>query len=114
MQRDTESLLDIDRAARLAREFTEGLDFERFRRDVKTQSAVIHQLLILGEAAKRLSAKFRLEHTNIPWSKAAGMRDKLVHAYDEVDLEEVWGTVKRDIPELIEQVALLLRDTRDS
>ncbi|MEE9293797.1 MAG: DUF86 domain-containing protein [Phycisphaerae bacterium] len=114
MLRDEATLLDINRSARLVREFAEGLEFERFQQDVKTQSAVIHQLLIVGEAAKRLSAQFRSKYVDIPWSKVAGMRDKLIHAYDEVDLEEVWRTVEHDIPELIEQIGPLLSGVGDT
>lgn len=59
MSRDRATLLDILKAARLTVEFREGLEKRAFLADPKTQSAVLHQLLILGEAAKRLSAEFR-------------------------------------------------------
>jgi uncharacterized protein with HEPN domain len=55
----------------------------------KTQSAVLHQLLVIGEAVKRLSQDFRRDHPEIPFALIAGMRDKLIHEYDDVDLEEV-------------------------
>ncbi len=57
--------------------------------------------MLLGEAAKRLSETFRSAHPEIPWRLAAGMRDRLIHHYDDVDLVEVWKTVRRDVPELI-------------
>jgi len=72
--------------------------------DLKTQSAVLHQLLIIGEAVKRLSMSLRAEYTGIPWNLMAGMRDNLIHAYDTVDIEEVWNTASKDIPELLQQV----------
>ena len=75
-----------------------------FLDDAKTQSAILHQLLILGEAAKRLSQEFREQHEKIPWKKITGMRDKLIHAYDNIDLDEVWKTASSDIPRLIEQL----------
>ncbi len=105
---DETTLLDIARSARLALDFTRGLDLATLRTDMKTQSAVLHQLLILGEAVKRLSPGFREAHKDIPWSLIAGMRDKLIHAYDEVDLQEVWRTVERDIPELLQRIEPLL------
>jgi uncharacterized protein with HEPN domain len=89
------------KAARLAVEFREGMDKRAFLNDPKTQSAILHQLLILGEAAKRLSQEFRTQHQKIPWKQIAGMRDKLIHEYDKVDLEEVWKTTKSDMPRLI-------------
>lgn len=74
------------------------MDQATFLHDVKTQSAVLHQLLILGEAVKRLSKEFHASHPEIPWSLIAGMRDKLIHKYNEVDLNEVWRTIQRDVP----------------
>jgi len=101
MWRDDAILLDILRAARLALEFREGLDKAAFLTDVKTQAAVLHELLVLGEAAKRLSAGFREEHPDVPWKAIAGMRDRLLHGYDDVDLDLVWKTVDEDLPVLI-------------
>jgi uncharacterized protein with HEPN domain len=57
--------------------------------------------LVLGEAVKRLSEEFRHHHPEIRWRLIAGMRDKLIHEYDTVDLEEVWRTATADIPQLI-------------
>lgn len=101
MPRDDTTLLDILRAARLIVEFKGSADKAAFFKDMKAQSAILHQLLILGEAVKRLSDEFRTDHPQIPWKTVAGMRDKLIHEYDEVDLDEVWKTVTSDIPPLI-------------
>lgn len=101
MSRDDTTLLDILRAARLTVQFIGNADKATFSKDLKTQSAILHQLLILGEAVKRLSEGFRTDHPALPWKAIGGMRDKLIHEYDEVDLEEVWKTAKSDIPNLI-------------
>jgi uncharacterized protein with HEPN domain len=108
MPRDSVALLDIARTARLVIEFTEGMDQDAFLKDAKTQSAVLHQLLILGEAVKRLSGEFRTGHPAIPWALIAGMRDTLIHEYNEVDLNEVWRTAQRDVPDLLRYVETLL------
>jgi uncharacterized protein with HEPN domain len=100
MSRDEAALLDIARSVRLIIEFTQAMDESDFLGDVKTQSAVLHQLLVLGEAVKRLSPEFRERHPDIPWVLIAGMRDNLIHEYDSVDLEEVWSTAERDVPRL--------------
>lgn len=89
MFQDEVILLDIIRAARLAIEFKQGLDKDEFLRDIKTQSAVLHQLMVMGEAVKRLSMEYRNQHPEIPWKLMAGMRDVLIHGYDIVDLNEV-------------------------
>lgn len=101
MSRDDATVLDMLKAARLAVEFKEGIDEATFLDDPKTQSAVLHQLLVLGEAVKRLSGEFRGGHPELPWRMIAGMRDKVIHGYDQVDLSEVWRTVTVDVPRLI-------------
>jgi uncharacterized protein with HEPN domain len=101
MWRDDATLLDVLRAARLALEFRGRLDKATFMADLKTQAAVLHELLVLGEAGKRLSTGFRDQHPDVPWKAIAGMRDRLLHGYDDVDLDLVWKTVDEDIPALI-------------
>ena len=101
MPRDDATLLDINRAAERVLEFTKGMDRAAFQVDPKTQSAVLHQLMVLGEAVKRLSSDYRARQGGIPWPLMAGMRDQLIHAYDVVDVDEVWKTVEKDIPELL-------------
>jgi len=101
-------LLDISHAARLVLEFVTGADEAAFQTDKMRQSAVLHQILVIGEAVKRLSPGFRSRNPGIPWARIAGMRDRLIHAYDEVDLEEVWETATTHIPDLLERLEPLL------
>jgi len=72
MQRDLTILLDIVQAAQLIQAFKEGMNKTAFDADRKTQSAVLHQLMVIGEAVKRLSPEFRASHSGIPWSGIAG------------------------------------------
>jgi uncharacterized protein with HEPN domain len=65
MRRDEATLLDIATAARLVLEFKEGMDKAAFLDDVKTQSSILHQLMVMGEAVKRLSDDFRGRHPEI-------------------------------------------------
>ena len=101
MSRDEAHLLDILKAARLAIQFKGPTEKRDFLSDAKTQSAVLHQLMVIGEAVKRLSPGFREAHPEIPWKLIAGTRDKLIHFYESVDLEEVWKMVTSDLPQLI-------------
>lgn len=112
MQRDIETLLDIANAARLIIEFTEGTQKSTFLSDKKTQSSVMHQITIIGEAARRLDTSFRIKHSDIPWPLIIGMRSKLIHEYNNVDLDEVWKTVKSDIPLLLSQIEALIRSNK--
>jgi uncharacterized protein with HEPN domain len=89
MPRDDATLLDIVNAARLIQTFIQAMTQEAFVGDLKTQSAVLHQSTVIGEAVKRLSQAFRARHPILPWSLMAGMRDHLIHGYDAIDLDEV-------------------------
>ena len=100
LDRDHAYLLDIQEAAELLVQFTSEQDQSAFLEDRKTQSAVIYQLLLMGEVVKRLSLDLRTRHPEIPWQLIAGMRDNLIHEYHNTDFDEVWRTVQRDIPEL--------------
>ena len=101
MSRDDAVLLDMLIAARRAVEFSTGVTRDQLGSDLKTLSAILHQLLVLGEAAKRLSDVFRDAHPESPWKAIAGMRDRIIHGYDDVDLGEVWRTIENDLPALI-------------
>ncbi|MCB0166241.1 MAG: DUF86 domain-containing protein [Anaerolineae bacterium] len=101
MSSDEIVVLDIIRAARLTIDFKQGLDKAAFLEDIKTQSAILHQLMVMGEAVKRLSMAYREEHSHIPWKVMAGMRDVLIHGYDIVELNEVWKTANVDVPQVL-------------
>lgn len=107
--RDQSYVLDILKAMQLIQEFIKDMDQSAFENDLKTQSAVIRQLEIIGEATKRLSDEFRDKNPDIPWRKIAGMRDILIHAYDHVDIQEVWNVSMISIPGLTPKIALLLK-----
>ena len=108
MSRDETILLDIAKAAKMVLDFKQGIDKDAFLQDYKTQSAILLQLMVIGEAVKRLSTEFRSIHSEIPWTLVAGMRDKLIHGYDIVDLDEVWKTADVDVPHLLLTIEKLL------
>jgi len=99
--RNTDKLLfDIADAARLVEMFLAGIDRPGFDSDVKTQSAVLYQLAIVGEAVKLLPEEWRSQHPAIPWNQIGRMRDHLIHRYFSVDLDVLWHTATVDISEL--------------
>jgi uncharacterized protein with HEPN domain len=107
MSRDAAIVLDIRNAAELIGEFVRGVDRVAFDSDVKTQSAILHQIMVLGEAANRLSESFRDLLADVPWRLMIGMRNRLIHGYDDVDLDEVWATATKDVPALLRELVRL-------
>jgi uncharacterized protein with HEPN domain len=101
MWRDAGSLVDMLKAARKVVEYATGLDELSFIDSSRDQNAILRQLTIVGEAAKRVSDEFRKSHPEVPWRRVAGFRDVVVHDYFKVDLEEVWRIVQGDVPALI-------------
>jgi uncharacterized protein with HEPN domain len=91
---------DILQAIENVREFTQGMTFNRFKKDRKTTSAVIRELEIIGEATKQIPSSIRKKYPAVPWKDMAGMRDKLIHFYFGIDLEIVWKTVNERIVKL--------------
>ena len=74
---------------------------DQFMTDRMRQDAVIRKLEIIGEAVKQLSDATRLRRPEIPWKQIAGMRDRVVHSFDEVDLQLVWDVAQVHAPRLI-------------
>ena len=72
------------------------------------QDAVVRRLEVIGEATKLLSDEVRQSASEIPWRRVAGLRDRLIHAYDSVDLDIVWEVTVRDLPALKQAVCRLL------
>ena len=101
MDRDAPHIVDILGSARLVQSYLEGITRDTFMRNVQLQDSVIRRLEIIGEAAARVSAPFRERHPAIPWSRMIGMRNRMIHTYDAVDLDIVWTTAHERIPELL-------------
>lgn len=89
------------------------MERERFLGDELLQSAVLHQLMIVGEAAARVSAGTKAAHESVPWSDVTVFRNRVVHAYFAVDWEIVWTTATKDLPELREAIVQLLDQLAD-
>lgn len=84
--------------------YTTGYDRFAFLADPKTQDACIRQFEVIGEATKRLSMGLRTQFPTVPWKDMAGMRDKLIHDYIDVDMDVVWQTASDDVPALLAEI----------
>ena len=82
-------LVDIDKSAFLA--------------DTKLTEACVFNLLQIGELANRFDEDFRQTHKNIPWHKVRGLRNKLAHEYEGVNIGLVWDILKNDLNPLRQQ-----------
>ena len=101
---------DIADAMEKAEILLEGVTYDQFEADFRINFAVVRALEIVGEATKRLPMTLRDEYPNIPWKQMAGMRDRIIHGYDTVDMEIVWDVIKQDIPHIKPQIQQILRD----
>lgn len=108
MNPDEVNLFDILNSAQLIMTHVEGITREEFFRDVVLQDFVIRRIEIMGESVSRLSPEFRERNPTIPWKKIKGMRDVMIHRYDDVDINLVWDSVQKSIPQLIKDVELLI------
>jgi uncharacterized protein with HEPN domain len=88
---------------------TGGIDFEEFTADDVLRRACARSLEIIGEAVKNISPDLRKKHTDIEWAKIAGLRDKLIHGYFDVDLGILWDVIQKRLLPLKKQVDELLR-----
>ena len=116
MRQDDALLLDMLIAARKIQQFTASMTQDDFNQHEMVQSAVIREIQVIGEAARLISAATKEDHTAIAWQAIAGMRNRVIHEYFNIDLDILWDTITNDIPPLIEQLAGLVppEETRNN
>jgi len=112
-RRDPNYLDDICEAMQRIQRYTASLTYESFLRETIVQDAVVRNLTIIGEAAKRVSAGLRRTHPEIPWRNMAGMRDRLTHDYFGINYDIVWTVAESEVPALLPQLERLLAEASD-
>jgi uncharacterized protein with HEPN domain len=103
-------LTDIANAINTINSAVTGLTEGQWLADSVRRDAVMYRLIVIGEAASHLSAKFRARHPDINWRSIIGFRNFSIHEYFSVDWDIVWDTIANDLPIVAAQVAQILRD----
>ncbi|UZN02457.1 DUF86 domain-containing protein [Cellulomonas sp. S1-8] len=93
----------IDAAGRIAA-LTSGLDAAAVERDATVREALLWNFTVLGEAATQVSQETRAQHPEVPWRRAAGLRNRIVHGYWSADTDVLVSTAHGVIPDLLVQL----------
>ena len=91
-------------AAQKAVNFVNNRTFQDLEDDEILALALVKLIEIVGEAASRISKEYQAEHPQISWSAMIGMRNRLVHAYFDINLKVLWQTTQEDLPSLIDEL----------
>ncbi|MGL4498474.1 MAG: HepT-like ribonuclease domain-containing protein [Planktothrix sp.] len=92
------------------KDYIEGMDYSDFVGDTKTLDAVVHNLLIIGEATKQIPDSLRQQYPEIPWRQVAGLRDVIAHTYFIVNPQIVWDIIQVELEPLYRAIMLMLND----
>ncbi|MBM3293798.1 MAG: DUF86 domain-containing protein [Candidatus Aminicenantes bacterium] len=106
--RDRDYLGDIREAILRILDYSKDQDYRSYLKDKKTQDAILRNLEVIGEAAKKISSKMKSENVKIPWRNMAGLRDKLIHHYFGVKHEVIWE-VKKELPKILDLINDMLK-----
>jgi uncharacterized protein with HEPN domain len=97
-------------AARDALGFAAGKSRADLDSDRMLVLSLVKSIEIIGEAASKVTEETRRMHPSLPWLDIIGMRNRLIHAYYDVDLDRVWDTLAAEIPSLIAELESILKD----
>lgn len=107
---DRVRVLHMRDACQSGARFIQGKARGDLERDEMLRFALVRAIEIVGEAAAKVSDETRQLAPGIPWREAVGIRNRLIHAYFDVDLDVLWRTATEDLPELLLSLNALLGD----
>lgn len=90
----------------------DGLTREAFDRDEDVVQIICFNILQIGELAKNFDLEFLKRHDQVPWKHIKGMRDRVAHGYDTIDMDMVWDTALTDIPPLLTYCRSILSENK--
>jgi uncharacterized protein with HEPN domain len=96
---------DMQEAIEKIARYVDAMTFTDFQSDTRTVDAVVHNLLVIGEAARCLPASIKENHPDIDWIAINGLRNRIAHEYFGLSLSVIWEIVQRDLPRLQQQLS---------
>jgi uncharacterized protein with HEPN domain len=109
IRRDSSFLKDVQDAAGKIESTIAATSENSFLADEVSQAAVLHHLTVIGEAINRLSPEVRNNHPEVPWRQIVSVRNRIVHAYFDLDWKILWIAATEDVPALRVQIAAILQ-----
>jgi uncharacterized protein with HEPN domain len=103
-------IADILEAIQDTLEITRGMEYETFRQDKKTLKAVLYNLAVIGEAARKLPEDVTARYSSIPWREMGDMRNVVIHEYFGIDIKILWETIENELPPLVKRLKDIIID----
>lgn len=89
--------------------YIKDLDYDKFSKNEIIVEACAFNFSQLGELSHKLEEEFQQNNPSIPWKAIYGMRNKIIHDYDGINLKVVWETITEDLPDLLEQLKKIVK-----
>ncbi|MFI5331257.1 MAG: DUF86 domain-containing protein [Desulfobaccales bacterium] len=103
-------ITDILEAIQDTLEITQGIEYETFHQDKKTLKAVLYNLAVIGEAARKLPDEVTTRYPSIPWREMGDMRNVVIHEYFGIDTKILWETIETELPPLVKRLKDIIAD----
>lgn len=94
--------------------YIKGYDYEKFIKDSKTVDATVFNISQIGELVKNISNETKMKYTNIEWNMIKGLRNRIIHDYEGINLKSIWFILNNDVLELKEELKNILNDEKFS
>lgn len=104
---------DILDSIKLIEKYIGGSSKESFGSNQKLKDSITRRLEIIGEAVKNIPNDFKEKYPEVPWKKISGLRDVIIHAYFDIDLDITWEIIKKDLPDLKGKILKIKKDLEE-